>query len=160
MTRREGRASAPATFSVIVRWRGRRLTLRRGEPDLPTALAFAEAMRRDRFHDTDAVVVVDDATGAVVGTEREAVPPRAPAEPPPPPPPPSDRLGFALARAIAAREAFASACASACARAGAVPPGTRRAGERLRRATERLERRQLAAIAAVRGSVDAIRRRG
>jgi hypothetical protein len=51
------------SYSVFVRFRRTRLVMRRGIRSLDGALEFAEALRRERFHQPERVIVVDDATG-------------------------------------------------------------------------------------------------
>ncbi len=53
-------------FSVFVKHRQRRLTLKRFLPTVEAAKAFVEELRRHRFHAQDAIFVVDESTGAVV----------------------------------------------------------------------------------------------
>jgi hypothetical protein len=57
------------TFSVFVRRGNKRLMLRRYVPDLERARAFVDALRRDRFHDPEAVIIVDDLTRATVSEQ-------------------------------------------------------------------------------------------
>jgi hypothetical protein len=68
-------------FSVFVKHRQRRLTLKRFLPTVDAAKAFVDELRRHRFHAQDAIFVVDESTGSIVTMpSTDAV-----AEPPPPP---------------------------------------------------------------------------
>jgi hypothetical protein len=59
------------TYSVFVRFRDhRRLTLSRRVPTLEAAIACAERYRSARFHDRDAVFIVDDMTGERVDEQQ------------------------------------------------------------------------------------------
>lgn len=64
----------PATYSVFVQYRSRRLTMRRHLPTLDRAVALARELRNLRFHDRDHVLVIDDRSGEVV---HETTDPRA-----------------------------------------------------------------------------------
>src|SRR5690348_6350508 len=74
------------TYSVFVRFKHRRLTLARGLASLERAIAFASGLRQQRFHDPEAVMVIDDAKGEAVPftsapPAAEAVPVAAELEP-------------------------------------------------------------------------------
>jgi len=60
------RAVGVASYSVFVRFRRKRLTLSRGIRSLDAALAFADRLRRERFHDPDSILVIDDRSGEAV----------------------------------------------------------------------------------------------
>jgi hypothetical protein len=61
------------TYSVFVRFRsGQRLTLKRWAP-LEVALRFASRVRRERSHQADDIIVVDDASGEAV--DEASIPP-------------------------------------------------------------------------------------
>ena len=64
----------PATYSVFVQYRSRRLTMRRHLPTLDHAVALARELRNLRFHDRDHVLVIDDRSGEVV---RDTTEPRS-----------------------------------------------------------------------------------
>ncbi len=74
MGREIAAAGRRQTFSVFVRRGAKRLMLRRFVPDLEGAQAFADALRRDRFHDPEAVFIVDDLTRATVSEAPVALP--------------------------------------------------------------------------------------
>jgi hypothetical protein len=71
-----------AGFSVFVKHRQRRLTLKRFLPTIEAAKAFVDELRRHRFHAQDAIFVVDEVTGSIVTMPSS--------EPAPEPPPSSD----------------------------------------------------------------------
>jgi hypothetical protein len=54
------------TYSVFVKFKHRRLTLRRKIPNLSAAIQFADDIRAVRFHDPESVFVVLDRTGEIV----------------------------------------------------------------------------------------------
>ncbi len=54
------------TYSIYVRFRGRRLALMKHIRSLETARASLRALRAERFHDADQVFLVNDATKQVV----------------------------------------------------------------------------------------------
>src|SRR4051812_41840694 len=54
------------TYSVFVRFRQSRLTMRRGIRDLGEAIHFATGLRANRFHDRDNVFVVREPGGEIV----------------------------------------------------------------------------------------------
>jgi hypothetical protein len=63
----------PATYSVYVQFRHRRLTLRRRIPSLASASAFVHSVRATRFRDPDSVFIVHDGTGELVEPTRTAL---------------------------------------------------------------------------------------
>jgi hypothetical protein len=65
-------------FSVFVKHRQRRLTLKRFLPTVEAARAFVDELRRHRFHAQDAIFVVDEATGAIVTMPSNDGAPEAP----------------------------------------------------------------------------------
>jgi hypothetical protein len=52
-------------FSVFIKYRQRRLGLKRFLPSFEDAAAFAEEMRKTRFHSSEDIYIVDEATGEV-----------------------------------------------------------------------------------------------
>ena len=72
---RRNRYSPPSgpSYSVFARFRRGRIALGRHLPSLSAALAFASRVAAERFHDPDAVFIVDDHTGfEVPGAARSA----------------------------------------------------------------------------------------
>jgi hypothetical protein len=53
-------------FSVFIKYRQRRLGLKRFLPSFDDAAAFAEEMRKTRFHSSEDIYIVDEASGEVV----------------------------------------------------------------------------------------------
>jgi hypothetical protein len=53
-------------YSVFIKYRQRRLGLKRFLPSFEDAAAFAEEMRKTRFHSSEDIYIVDEATGEVV----------------------------------------------------------------------------------------------
>jgi hypothetical protein len=71
--RRKPSAPAPS-WSVYTTFRKARLALGRGFPTLEEARVYAIRLRRERFHDRDAIHVIDDATGQACALPAEADP--------------------------------------------------------------------------------------
>ncbi|XYI00553.1 hypothetical protein ACMHYB_12655 [Sorangium sp. So ce1128] len=64
---------APQTsYSIYVRFRGRRLALMKHIRSLETACSALRALRAERFHDADQVFLVNDATKQIVDEDRWA----------------------------------------------------------------------------------------
>ncbi|KYF93064.1 hypothetical protein BE17_12540 [Sorangium cellulosum] len=62
---------APQTsYSIYVRFRGRRLALMKHIRSLETACSALRALRAERFHDADQVFLVNDATKQIVDEDR------------------------------------------------------------------------------------------
>ncbi|WP_437758040.1 hypothetical protein [Sorangium sp. So ce1389] len=62
---------APQTsYSIYVRFRGRRLALMKHIRSLETAFSALRALRAERFHDADQVFLVNDATKQIVDEDR------------------------------------------------------------------------------------------
>jgi hypothetical protein len=57
-------ARSKVGFDIVVRFRKRRLWLFRNIPTLPEAQRIARRLQQERFHDPDAVSVIDAVTGA------------------------------------------------------------------------------------------------
>lgn len=70
------------SYSVFVRFRRSRLRLRCGIQDVDEAITTACELRKERFHDKDAVFVVQEPEGVIVelpeGPDSGVVTPRAP----------------------------------------------------------------------------------
>jgi hypothetical protein len=94
-------------FSVFVKHRQRRLTLKRFLPTIDAAKSFVEELRRHRFHAQDAIFVVDESTGAVVTMPSSDVVVEAPppANGPTSAPPPSMSFDAHAGMLLAAVEA-------------------------------------------------------
>jgi hypothetical protein len=66
---------APATYGVFVRFRQKRLALRRGIPCIEDAVAIAEALRAERLHGRDDVFVARERDGEAVTAADEPTDP-------------------------------------------------------------------------------------
>jgi len=73
------RAEARPSYSIFVMMRRKKLMLASKISSLPSAIAFAERLRRDRFHDPEAIQIMDDVTHTVVDATADGAAPTEPA---------------------------------------------------------------------------------